>query len=133
MLFVRILLVDDFVPWHQAAISLLQPNAALQVIGQATDGLEAVGKAIDLQPDLVLLDIGLPGINGIEVARHIRSVSPGSKIVFLTENNSRALVERAMGTGAHGYVIKSDAVRQLLSAVEAVIAGAKFIGPEPED
>jgi DNA-binding NarL/FixJ family response regulator len=133
VLFVRILLVDDFVPWHQAARSLLQPNAALQVVGQATDGLEAVGKAIDLQPDLVLLDIGLPGMNGFEAACQILSVSPGSKIVFLTENYGRALVERARSTGAHGYVVKSDAVRQLLSVVEAVIAGAKFVGPESEN
>jgi DNA-binding NarL/FixJ family response regulator len=129
---VRILLVEDFAPWHQAVKSLLQPNPALQVISEATNGLEAVGKAIELQPDLVLLDIGLPGVNGIEVAHHIKRVSPLTKIVFLTENDSPTVMQRAMSIGANGYVLKSDAVRQLLPAVEAVMAGREFIGPEPE-
>jgi DNA-binding NarL/FixJ family response regulator len=127
---VRILLVEDFVPWHQVVRSLLQENPELQVIGEATNGLEAVGKAIELQPDLVLLDIGLPGVNGIEVAHHISRVSPRSKILFLTEMDSRAVIQRAVRKGAHGYVLKSDAVRQLLPAVEAVMAGQQFVGPE---
>ena len=127
---VRILLVEDFVPWHRVIRSLLQENAELQVIAEVTNGLEAVGKAIELQPDLVLLDIGLPGVNGIEVAHHITRVSPRSKILFLTEMDSRAVIQRAVRLGAHGYVLKSDAVRQLLPAVEAVMAGQQFIGPE---
>jgi DNA-binding NarL/FixJ family response regulator len=129
---VKILLVEDFVPWHSAIRSLLEPNPELEVIGEATSGLEAVGKVIDLQPDLVLLDIGLPGVNGIEVAHHIMRVSPRSKILFLTEMDSRAVIQRAVRMGAHGYVLKSDAVRQLLPAVEAVMAGQQFIGPEFE-
>jgi DNA-binding NarL/FixJ family response regulator len=109
---------------------LLQPNSELQVIGEATSGLEAVGKVIELQPDLVLLDIGLPGVNGIEVAQHIIRVSPRSKILFLTEMDSRAVIQRAVRMGAHGYVLKSDAVRQLLPAVEAVMAGQQFFSSE---
>jgi DNA-binding NarL/FixJ family response regulator len=103
------------------------------VISEATNGLQAVGKALELQPDLVLLDIGLPVMNGIEVARHICRVAPSSKIVFLTENSDRAVMKAAMNTGACGYVVKSDAVRQLLPAVEDVVAGKQFIGPESED
>lgn len=102
------------------------------MISEATNGLEAVGKAIELQPDLVLLDIGLPGVNGIEVAHHITRVSPRSKILFLTEIDSRAVVQRAISIGAHGYVLKSDAVRQLLIAVQTVMAGQQFIGPESD-
>ena len=97
---VKILLVDDFVRWHQVVRSLLQPNAELQVISEATNGLEAVEKALELQPDLVLLDIGLPVMNGIEVARHICGVAPSLKIVFLTENSDRAVMKAAMSTGA---------------------------------
>jgi len=130
---VKILLVDDFVPWHKVVKSLLQPNATLQVISEATNGLEAVGKALELQPDLVLLDIGLPAMNGIEVTRHIFRVAPGAKIIFVTENNDRAVMKAAMSTGACGYVVKSDAVRQLLPAIESVVAGQRFIGPESEN
>ena len=135
MSIVKILLVDDFVRWHQAVRSLLQPNAELQVISEATNGLEAIEKALELQPHLVVLDIGLPAMNGIEVARHICRAAPSLKIVFLTENSDRAVMKAAMSTGACacGYVIKSDAVRQLLPAVEAVVAGKQFIGPESED
>jgi DNA-binding NarL/FixJ family response regulator len=86
-----------------------------------------------LQPDLVLLDIGLPVMNGIEVARHIFRVAPSSKIVFVTENDDRAVVKAAMSTGACGYVVKSNAVRQLLPAIKAAVAGQQFIGPESED
>jgi DNA-binding NarL/FixJ family response regulator len=130
---VKILLVDDFVPWHRVVKLLLQPNPTWQVMGEAMTGLEAVGKALELQPDLVLLDIGLPVMNGIEVARHIFRVAPSSKIVFVTENDDRAVVKAAMSTGACGYVVKSNAVRQLLPAIEAVVAGQQFIGPESED
>lgn len=133
MSIVKILLVDDFVSWHQVVKSLLQPNPALQVISEATNGQEAVRKALELQPDVVLLDIGLPVMNGIEVARHLCRVAPNSKILFLTENNDRAVMKAAMSTGACGYVVKSDAVRHLLPAVEVVVAGQQFIGPELED
>ena len=102
------------------------------MVGEATNGLEAVGKAIELQPDLVLLDIGLPGVNGIEIARHLVRVSPRCKIVFLTEMDNPAIMQRAMSIGAHGYVLKSDAVWQLQTAVAAVMAGQQFFGPESD-
>ena len=80
-----------------------------------------------LQPDLILLDIGLPALNGIEAARQIGKVSPASKILFVTENRSAEIATEAMGTGASGYVVKSDAARELLPAVEAVLAGRRFV------
>lgn len=121
MSIIRILLVDDFVPWHAAVKSLLKVNPALQVIYTATDGLEAIGKAQQFQPDLVLLDIGLPGVNGIEAAAHILRVSPGSKIIFLSDNDCPAIQEKAMSMGARSFVGKSVAVYQLLSAIDMVV------------
>lgn len=118
---VRILLVDDFVPWHETVRLLLKVNPALQVTSTATNGLEAIMKAQDLQPDVVLLDIGLPGINGIETATRIIRVSPDSKVIFLTEDDCPETQEKAMNTGARAYVLKSDAVRELVPALEAVL------------
>jgi DNA-binding NarL/FixJ family response regulator len=130
---VRILLVDDFVPWHRTVTMLLKANTALQVVSTATNGLEAIRKAQELQPDLVLLDIGLPGITGIEAAEQILKVSPRSKIIFLTENDCDMIQEKALSTGACGYVLKSSAVYHLLPAVEAVIQGKQVMGAELPD
>jgi DNA-binding NarL/FixJ family response regulator len=91
------------------------------------DGLEAVQQAQELQPDLILLDIGLPTLHGIEAARRIREVSPASKILFVSENRSADIAEEALSTGACGYVIKSDAERELLPAIEAILAGKRFV------
>lgn len=127
---ITILLIEDFKPWHEKVSSLLQPNPALQLVCTATDGKEGVEKARQLHPDVVLMDIALPGIDGIASAREIRRVSPLSKIVFLTENRSRSVMERALTAGACGYVLKSNALRQLLPAVEAVLSGQQYIGPD---
>jgi DNA-binding NarL/FixJ family response regulator len=123
----RILLVDDYEPWRRFVSTTLQKQPTLQVIGEAVDGLEAVQKAQQLQPDLILLDIGLPTLNGIEAARRIRELSPKSKILFVSENRSWDIVEEALRTGAGGYVVKSDATRELLPAVKAVLGGRRFV------
>jgi len=99
----------------------------MQIIGEAVDGLEAIQKAQQLKPDLILLDIGLPTLNGIETARRIRELSPKSKILFVSENRSGDIVEEALRTGAGGYVVKSDAAGELLPAVEAVLKGKRFV------
>ena len=122
-----ILVVDDYEPWRRFVSTTLQKQPKLQVIGEALDGLEAVQKAQQLQPDLILLDIGLPTLNGIEAARRIREVSPKSKILFLSENRTWDIAEEALRTGAGGYVIKSDAAGELLPAVEAVLKGKRFV------
>lgn len=124
---VKVLVVDDFEPWCRLICSMLQKHPGLQIVGEVSDGLEAVQRARELQPDLVLLDIGLPDINGIEVARGIRKFSPKTKILFVAEDNSPEVAEAALGTGARGYVVKSDAGRELLPAVEAVLGGERFI------
>jgi DNA-binding NarL/FixJ family response regulator len=105
----------------------LQKQPELQIIGEVTDGFEAVQKAQQLQPDLILLDIGLPTLNGIETARRIRALSPKSKILFVSENRSWDIAEEALRTGAGGYVVKSDAAGELLPAVNAVLGGKRFV------
>jgi DNA-binding NarL/FixJ family response regulator len=97
------------------------------VIGEVADGLEAVQKAQELQPDLILLDIGLPTLNGIEAAKRIQQVSPRSKILFVSENRYPDIAEEALSTGAGRYVLKSDAASELLPAVKGVLEGKRFV------
>ena len=124
---IRVLVVEDYESWRRYFLTLLSKNEGLQVIGEVSDGLEAIQKAEELQPDLILLDIGLPRLNGIEAARRIRRVSPASKILFVSENRSADVAEEALNTGAGGYVMKSDAESELLPGIRAVLDGKRFI------
>jgi two-component system nitrate/nitrite response regulator NarL len=124
---VRILVVDDSEPFREFIYSMLGKIAELQIVGEASDGLEAVHKAEKLQPDLILLDIGLPSLNGIEAARRIRKLAPRSKIVFLSLESSPNVVQGALSLGAMGYVAKPNAGRDLLAAVETVVQGKQFV------
>ena len=123
---IRVLIIDDYGPWRRALISILKKQKDLQVIGEVPDGLEAVQKVQQLNPDLILLDIGLPGLNGIEVARQLRKVAPGSKILFVSQNRSADIAREALNTGAGGYIVKSDAATELLPAIKAVLEGKQF-------
>jgi DNA-binding NarL/FixJ family response regulator len=105
----------------------------LQLIVEVSDGLEAVQKAVELKPDLILLDIGLPTMSGIEVARRIRKLVPACRIVFLSQESSAEVVEEALSTGASGYVVKARAASQLLAAVGAAIADAVCRQPVDND
>jgi DNA-binding NarL/FixJ family response regulator len=98
------------------------------IIGECSDGLEAVQKAEELQPDLVLLDIGLPTLNGIETARQIRKVAPASRILFLTSYHGPEILYEAMSVGALGFVLKVNASRELLPAIRTVLRDQRFIG-----
>jgi DNA-binding NarL/FixJ family response regulator len=124
---IRVLLVDDYEPFRRFARSILERSPSLQIIGEASDGLEAVQKAEQLQPDLVVLDIGLPTLNGIEAARRIRSVCHTSTILFVSQESSAEVVREALSIGALGYVIKSHAGSELVAAVEAVCQGRRFL------
>lgn len=124
---VRILLVDDFQPWRSFIGSLLRTKPEWQVISEVSDGLEAVQKAEEIHPDLILLDIGLPKLNGIEAASSIRKIAPMAKILFLSENRSPDIVRAALSVGGRGYVVKSDGANELLVAVEAVLDGKRFV------
>lgn len=124
---VRIFVVDDYAPWRHFVAFAVAERPELQVVGEAPDGLTAIHKATELQPDVVVLDIGLPDITGIEVARQIMAASPQTKILFLTDNESRAVVKEALSTGALAYVAKSDAAADLLPAMKALLAGKNFV------
>jgi DNA-binding NarL/FixJ family response regulator len=129
----RVLIVDDYQPFRQFIATKLQTNPQLLIMKEACDGAEAVQQAQELQPDLILLDIGLPTLNGIEAARRIRKVSPTSKILFVTDNRSTDIAEEALSTGAGGYVVKSDAGSELLPAIEAVLQGKQFVSAGLKD
>jgi len=124
---IRVLVVEDYASFRRFLVSTMQRRAELQVICEVADGSEAVQKARELQPELILLDIGLPSLNGIEAARQIRKLSPASKILFVSENRYSDVVEEALRLGALGYVVKSNAGRDLLPAVEAVLQGKEFV------
>jgi DNA-binding NarL/FixJ family response regulator len=124
---IRILVVEDFEPFRAFVTSALEQHPDLQIIGESSDGLEAVGKAAELHPDLILLDIGLPSLNGIGAARRIREHSPQSKILFVSGDLSLDIIEQALSTGAAGYLVKSDAGRQLVTAVGAVLKGEHYL------
>ncbi len=132
---IRVLVVDDLEPWRRFVSSSLDKEPDLQVISGAADGLEAVRKAEELQPDLIVLDIGLPKMNGIEAARRIRTLAPKSKILFLTQESSDDVVREAFNVGARGYVVKIHAGSELLPAVEMVLRGKHFVsdGLEAQD
>ena len=130
---VKVLVVDDYLPWRQFVCRALLARPTWQVIGQASDGLEAVQMARDLQPDLIVLDVGLPTINGIEAARRIRTAAPNSKILFLSENSSVEIAKEAFRTGAAAYVVKSAAALELLPALDAVLQGDRFVDPSLAD
>jgi DNA-binding NarL/FixJ family response regulator len=124
---IHVLVVDDYQAWRRFAVTTIQREPEWRVIGEVSDGVLAVQMAQQLQPDLIVLDIGLPSLNGIQAARQIRNDSPNSRILFLSENRSSDIVEEALRTGAGGYVLKSDAATQLLPAMKEVLQGKQFV------
>ncbi len=133
MVSIRILVADDFGPWRSSVRHILAKRRDLQVVGEAADGLEAVQRAEELQPDLILLDLSMPDLNGIEAARRIFRVTPKSMILFVSQERSAAIAREALNTGAHGYVIKTDANSELLCAIAAVLQGKRFMSSQLED
>jgi DNA-binding NarL/FixJ family response regulator len=124
---VRVLVVDDYEPFRRFVCSTLNQRPDLQVIGEGSDGLEAVKKAEEMQPDLIVLDLGLPALNGLEAARRIRKFCPECKILFVSQESSSDVVQEALNLGARGYVLKTRAAIDLLAAVEAVLEGRRFV------
>ena len=109
----RVLVVEDFVPFSQLICSKLAERPDVLVIGEASDGLEAVHTAEKLKPDLILLDIGLPTMSGIEAGRQIRKLCPESKIIFVSQESDPDVVQAALSVGALGYVVKTMAGGEL--------------------
>jgi CheY-like chemotaxis protein len=124
---VRILVVDDYEPFRRFICSTMEQRLGLQVIGEASDGLEAVQKSQELQPDLIVLDLGLPKLSGIEAAGQIHKLSPESKILIVSQECSTDVAQEAFSAGVLGYVVKAHAGNELLTAVEAVRQGRRFI------
>lgn len=124
---VRVLIVDDFDPWRAFVIQHLNGHPQFRVLGCASDGLAGVQKVEELQPDLILLDISLPKLNGIELARKVRKLVPKAKILFLSSNADPDVVRAAFCAGGAGYVLKSDAGGALLPGMEAVLLGKQFV------
>jgi DNA-binding NarL/FixJ family response regulator len=125
---IRILVADDFAPWRRFISSVILPKKpAWHIVCEVSDGDEAIKKAAEFRPDLILLDIGLPMLNGIDAARQISKIAPDSRILFLSALDSQEVVEKALNAGASGYVVKLDAASELLGAVEAVLQGKKFV------
>jgi DNA-binding NarL/FixJ family response regulator len=119
--------VEDYEPFRRFICSMLGKRSELLVVGEISDGLEAVQKAEELQPDLIVLDIGLPSLNGIEAARRIRRLSPASRILFLSQESSADVVHEVLALGAMGYVVKACAGSELLAAVGAVLEEGQFV------
>jgi DNA-binding NarL/FixJ family response regulator len=125
---IRILVADDFVPWRRFVSSLILPKMpGWHIVCEASDGEEAIKKTEEFRPDMILLDIGLPKLNGIDAARQISKIAPESKILFLSAFDSQEIVEEALKTGASGYVVKLDAASELVGAMEAVFHGKQFV------
>src|ERR1700722_13638938 len=115
-----ILLVDDHPIVRQGLRTLLEGRKGWEVVGEAADGIEAVEKAKNLSPDVMVLDVTMPRMNGLEACRLLRRQSPQLEILFVTQHDSPQMMREALDVGARGYVVKSNAARDLLAAVEAV-------------
>jgi DNA-binding NarL/FixJ family response regulator len=118
---VRILLADNFEPWRSLIRSFLHSETQWKVVCEARDGLEAVRKTIEMRPDVVLLDIGMPGLNGIEAARSISNLCVDCKVIFLTENSDGEVKAAALDTGALAYVLKHNLLKDLKPAIHAAV------------
>lgn len=124
---IRVMVVEDFAPFRRFIGAALKKNPDLQIVCEVSDGQEAVRKAQDLQPDLILLDIGLPSLNGIAAARQIRSIAPDTKIIFVTQESSPDVVQAGFETGAMGYILKTRAESDLLAGIAEVLEGRQFV------
>jgi DNA-binding NarL/FixJ family response regulator len=124
---IRIVVVDDHEVARRGIRSVLASNPNLEVVAEIADGEEAVEKVPELRPDIILMDIGLPGMSGIEAGKTIRAKVPESRIIIVSQHDSVLLAKDALRAGARGYVVKSDAGRDLLPAIEAVHAGRTFV------
>jgi DNA-binding NarL/FixJ family response regulator len=123
----RVLVVDDFKPWLSLVKATLDKEPDMRIVGTALDGPEAIAKAKDLQPDLILMDINLPALNGIEAARQMGRMVPKAKIIFVSVENEPELVRSALAAGALGFLNKLDVERELLPAMKAVANGKQYV------
>ena len=123
----RILIADDHALVRRGAREVLNSQRGWKVVGEAENGREAVEMAAELKPDIFIVDIGMPGLDGIEVTRRARETAPNIKVLVLTMDESDQMVHRALDAGARGYVLKSDLTDCLPKAVKAIVEGRRFL------
>lgn len=126
---IRVLLVDDHPIVREGIRSCLSEHTHIQIVGEAADGFDAIDQFQSLQPDVVLMDIGLPQMNGLETTRRLVSIDPSVKILILTMHNNPEYLQEVLRIGALGYVLKDSSPRELLSAIEHAFRGQGFISP----
>jgi DNA-binding NarL/FixJ family response regulator len=126
---IRVLVVDDHALFRHGLVSVLGSAADLEVVGEARDGMEAVEQAAELQPDVVLMDVRMPSVNGIEAARRIRTAQPTVRILMLTESEDEEDLYAAVRAGATGYLLKEVAIDEIADAIRAVANGQALVSP----
>ncbi len=126
----RIMIADDHELVRRGARGVLHSRPGWRVVGQAANGRVAVEKTIKLKPDVAILDISMPELDGVEAVRQIRQAVPDTKVLVLTMHESDQMVQRALDAGAHGYILKSDLTDSLLKGVSAVVGGKRFLAPK---
>ena len=126
MALLRILVADDIKSWREFAFSVLRKDPSLEVVCEVSDGLKAVQMTEKLQPAVVLLNINLPNLSGVQAGGWIRKLAPNTKIVFLSEHLEADIVQVAMKLGVRGYILKCEAARDLVAAIHAVSRGETF-------
>ncbi len=126
----RVLIADDHTMVRESLVSVLQADGDVQVVGQASDGIEALEKAVLLRPDIVIADLSMPRLNGIEVVRRLREALPDTKVLVLTMHQEDEYVLQAVRAGASGYLVKDSAAAELLAAVRSLHAGRGYLGPQ---
>jgi len=129
----RILIADDHEVVRRGLVTLLQSHEGWEVCGEARDGREAVEMAKKLKPDVVILDVGMPNLNGLAATQQLARLEPTCKIIVLTITDSDQVIREALDAGARGFVLKSDAARDLVSAVEALLRNRVFFTPRVND
>jgi two-component system response regulator NreC len=126
---IRILITDDHTLFRQGIKTLLSAESDLEIVGEAANGVEAVEKVTELRPDIVLMDIGMPGLSSFEATRQIKKARPDTKVLFLTMYDDEDYLVQCMEVGASGYVLKDSPAQQLLAALRDVYRGGSYLSP----
>jgi two-component system response regulator NreC len=127
---IKVLIVDDHAIVRAGLRALLKCEPGMELVGEATSGEEAIQLSQELQPDVIVLDLSLPGLDGIQVTRHIKAELPGIRILILTVHEDEALLREAIRAGASGYIIKHAAENELISAIHSVQMGDIYVHPK---